>query len=489
MWNHNNKHRSVIFTFALSAILIPTATASSEPTASELIRAARAGENWLHDIDSLYIRIESTSTKTAEGLAARRADLRQQHPDGPLEADQFPELKPVTTAFLEYAIDESRVRFLNDQHGSQRDLKIWDGKQLMFHEASLYEGKQQVNLDNSPHGYFQDMLASDTSWPRAQPHAFWWDDKDLDSYLSYYGRAEDASLTGRCDYRGVDCYVLDVKPKGIPGLVIVQSYPGCKTCQRRQYGLIGEVRGLAGQSYRWYVGVKDRRLHGLKWLSNNKSRVEYRMSDYKEVRPGCWLPMTQGCDAYVEDKCGKPYVDVHTELKVVDVRINEELPDELFAMKLEEGIKVVDSRRGRTRTYNYKPGPPDLVGKTLPGFAQIGVNFSTEQAKDRRVLICFWDVQQRPSRHYITKLAEKAEILGGKGITVLCVHTPGVETKTVDEWMRESNIPFPAASMTKEPEEARYAWGVISLPWLILTDREHTVEASGFSLAELDERI
>ena len=489
MWNRKNKQRAVILTFALSAILFSGVRASSEPTAAELIRAARAGENWLHDIDSLYIRIESTSTKTPEGLAARRAELRQQHSDGPLEADRFPELKPVTTAILEYAIDESRVRFLNDHHGSQRDLKIWDGKQLMFHEASLLENQEQVNLDRTPHGYFQDMLASDTSWPRAQPHAFWWDDKDLDAYLSYYGRAEDATRTGRGDYRGVDCYVLDVKPKGIPGLVIVQSYPGCKSCQRRQYGLIGQARGLAGQSYRWYVGVKDRRLHGLIWLSNNKSRVEYWMSDYKEVRPGCWLPMTQGCDAFVEDKCGRPYVDVHTDLTVVDVRINETLPDELFEMNLEEGVKVVDSRRGRTRTYTYKPEPPDLVGKVLPEFTDIGVSFSPEQAKNRRVLICFWDVQQRPSRHYITKLAEKAGTLAEKGITVLCVHASGAEAKSVDEWMRDSSIPFPAKTMIEDPEKARYAWGVKSLPWLILTDREHTVEANGFSLAELDERI
>jgi len=469
--------------------MLSSTRANSEPTAAELVQAARAAENWLHNIDSLYIRIESTSTKTSEGLAARRAELRQQHPTRPLEADRFPELKPTTTALHEFAIDESRVRLLNDQLGSQRDLKIWDGKQLMFHEAALYEGKQQYTLDRTPYGYFQDMLASNTSWPRAQPHAFWWDEKDIDEYLSFYGRAKDATITGRCDYRGVDCYVLDVKPKGIPGLVIVQTYPGCKTCQRRQYGLIGEARGLAGQSYRWYVGVKDRRLYGLKWLSNNKIRVEYWMSDYKEIKPGCWLPMTQGCDAFVTDSSGQPYGDVHTDLKVVDVRINETLPDELFEMKLEEGVKVVDSRRGRTRTYEYKPEPLDLVGKMLPEFAEIGVSFPSEQAKDKRVLVCFWDMQQRPSRHYLMKLAEKAGILADKGITVLCIHASNAEAKTIEEWMIDSNIPFPTKTMVTDSEKARYAWGIKSLPWLILTDQEHNVEANGFSLAELDERI
>jgi hypothetical protein len=182
-------------------------------------------------------------------------------------------------------------------------------------------------------------------------------------------------------------------------------------------------------------------------------------------------------------------VDVQTNLKVVNVRINEVLPDELFEMKLEEGIKVVDSRRGRTRTYAYKPEPPDLVGKLLPELADIGVSFSPEQARNKRLLICFWDMQQRPSRHYISKLSEKAGILSDKGVKVLCVHAPGAEVNSVVDWMRNSNIPFPVKTMAEEPEKARYAWGVKSLPWLILTNREHTVEANGFSLAELDERI
>ena len=86
-------------------------------------------------------------------------------------------------------------------------------------------------------------------------------------------------------------------------------------------------------------------------------------------------------------------------------------------------------------------------------------------------------------------LAEKAGILDDKGVAVLCVHASSLNAKTIEEWMKDSNIPFPAKTMAINPEKARYAWGVKSLPWLILTDREHNVEANGFSLTELDERI
>jgi len=38
-------------------------------------------------------------------------------------------------------------------------------------------------------------------------------------------------------------------------------------------------------------------------------------------------------------------------------------------------------------------------------------------------------------------------------------------------------------------EKTKFTWGVCSLPWLILTDSDHTVCAEGFDLAELDEKI
>lgn len=34
----------------------------------------------------------------------------------------------------------------------------------------------------------------------------------------------------------------------------------------------------------------------------------------------------------------------------------------------------------------------------------------------------------------------------------------------------------------------RYNWGVRSLPWMILTDKNHIVAAEGFTVSELDEK-
>jgi len=490
MWNVKKFIAVLIITCAFTILICSGAIASSEPKAAELVQAVRANENWIHEIDTLYIRIETKLTRTPETIAAKTTELKQQYPDMAIVPTQFPELKPVSTGILEFAIDKTRIRSLSEERDNRRQVKIWDGKQLMVQNVSFLEKQEQYSLGRAPQGSFQDMLAYETSWPRAQPHSFWWDIRDVDELMSYYGHAEDSSIAGRSKYRCVDCYILDVPPRGIPGLVTVQSYPGCEqSSDRRQYGLAGEAVDLAGQSFRWYVGVMDHKLYGLLWLSNNKPRIEYWMSDYKEIRPGCWLPMAQGCEVYRKDNTGKYRVETHSDLKIVNARINEHLPDELFRMDIKEGAIVTDSRSGRTITYAYKPPPPDLVGKTLPESADFVAGLVPGQAKDGKLLVCFWDMQQRPSRHYLKNLAEKAGNYADKGVTVLCVHAGEVNEETLNEWMREYNIPFATKTITQDAEKTRFAWGVKSLPWLILTDQKHIVKASGFSLAELDDNI
>ncbi len=482
MWDRKKNLVVMILTSSLTILICSRTTDSGEPKAADLVHAVRASENWIHEVDSLYIKIETRLTRTPEAIAAKTTELKQQYPDRAIVPDEFPELKPVSTGILEFAIDKTRIRSLSEERDNRRKLKIWDGKQLMSHD-----GQERYSLARTPQGCFQDMLAYETSWPRAQPHSFWWDIRDVDELMSYYGHAEDASITGRCNYRGVDCYILDVPPRGIPGLVAVQSYPGCETCsERRHYGLAGEAVDLAGQSFRWYVGVKDHKMYGLVWLSNNKPRIEYWMSDYKEVHPGYWLPMTQGCEVYSKDNSGKPCVETHSDLKVVDARINESLPEELFRTEIKEGAIVADSRSGRTVTYAYKPEPPNLVGKALPESAEISVGMPGQNG---RMLICFWDMQQRPSRHYIKRLAKQADNLADKGITVLCIHASEVDGEILNGWMRDYNVSFAAKMITQDAEKTRFAWGVKSLPWLILTDQKHVVEANGFSLAELDGKI
>ena len=55
---------------------------------------------------------------------------------------------------------------------------------------------------------------------------------------------------------------------------------------------------------------------------------------------------------------------------------------------------------------------------------------------------------------------------------------------------RNSNGPLVRINLlTVYGRKIRFVWGVKSLPWLILIDQKHIVEANGFSLTELDKKL
>lgn len=65
----------------------------------------------------------------------------------------------------------------------------------------------------------------------------------------------------------------------------------------------------------------------------------------------------------------------------------------------------------------------------------------------------------------------------------------GTIEKTLNKWIKKYNIPFHIGIISEDVEKSRFAWGVRSLPWLILTDKQHVVTAEGFRLSGLDAKI
>jgi len=132
--------------------------------------------------------------------------------------------------------------------------------------------------------------------------------------------------------------------------------------------------------------------------------------------------------------------------------------------------------------------PSSLVGKVLPDLQEFGIDALPDDLTGKRILVCFWDMNQRPSRHCMTQLAQKIEPLKQKSVIVVALQASETDRNALDEWTKKYNVPF-SAIVEGDAKKIRFDWGVKSLPWLILTDQKHIVEANGFSLAELDERI
>jgi len=134
-----------------------------------------------------------------------------------------------------------------------------------------------------------------------------------------------------------------------------------------------------------------------------------------------------------------------------------------------------------------KPG--SLLGEILPSFDSIDVDKQREQLKGKALCMCFFDMNQRPSRHLVQQLAKRAEKLGDRDIAVVLVQVTEIEHETLDEWLTKYKIPFESGIFKGDFEKRKLQWSAKSLPWLILTDQDLIVRAEGFALAELEEKL
>ena len=130
-----------------------------------------------------------------------------------------------------------------------------------------------------------------------------------------------------------------------------------------------------------------------------------------------------------------------------------------------------------------------LKGDALPEFDNIKIDPATKDNNGRRLLICFFDMNQRPSRRCISEIAKKARRLKEEGVAVVAIQASKINQDSLDEWSKQNSIPFSIGTIKGDVEKVRFIWGVQSLPWLILTDRQHLVSSAGFGLSELDDKI
>jgi beta-lactamase regulating signal transducer with metallopeptidase domain/protocatechuate 3,4-dioxygenase beta subunit len=129
-----------------------------------------------------------------------------------------------------------------------------------------------------------------------------------------------------------------------------------------------------------------------------------------------------------------------------------------------------------------------LKGKPLPALKDLGIDLPPN-AKGKMLLVCFYDMDQRPSRNTMTQLAERTKDLVDKGLVIVAVQSSRTDQAGLNQWIDQNKIPFPVGRIQDDVSKTRSAWGVRSLPWLILTDRNQVVRAEGFDISELQSRI
>ena len=151
-------------------------------------------------------------------------------------------------------------------------------------------------------------------------------------------------------------------------------------------------------------------------------------------------------------------------------------------------VQIVISQRSSSTRYEPKR-PPSLIGRPLPELKDVKVEIPSSDADGKMILVCFFDIEQRPSRYCVNQLAKQAEQLKQQGIIVVAVQASKIDENKLNDWVKKYKIPFPVGIVQGDVEKSRFAWGVRSLPWLILSDRKHIVRAEGFGINALNEKI
>ena len=129
-----------------------------------------------------------------------------------------------------------------------------------------------------------------------------------------------------------------------------------------------------------------------------------------------------------------------------------------------------------------------LRGEPLPDLAPLGFARGTVPT-NRPVLLCLFDLEQRPSRRLLRQLAAQHDSLCQKGLTILGFQAAAIPADSFKGLKDANPAPFPIGRFEQNSTKTTWPMQVPSLPWLILRDCKGRVVAEGFGLDELDAKI
>lgn len=239
----------------------------------------------------------------------------------------------------------------------------------------------------------------------------------------------------------------------------------------------------------WVVPSKGYCIRRLQSFYRGRITQEYTTT-LREYLPGIWWFNSVRSRIAAVKQAGRPEKIV--ELSVSSLQLNEPINPKTFTLEgtnIPHGTKVRDNITGRRYRHVNIPSPPSLIGRSLPEFKDFRIELSTAGMDERSILLCLFDMNQRPSRNCLRQLSKRANQFKARDVCIVAVHASRVDEAAVNEWTQENSISFPVGLVEGDAEKVCLTWGVRSLPWLILTDERHIVTAEGFGLSELAGKI
>jgi hypothetical protein len=215
-------------------------------------------------------------------------------------------------------------------------------------------------------------------------------------------------------------------------------------------------------------------------------RVDIRYGGYTEIDPQGYFKVSLTKEHYEKLIAEKSQRNIYIPdmVKKGRARAEHTFPANLLSRDKEKAgiLKIPRPKLPRKELTDAE----SKIGKAIPGFENIQFElFKEEQIKNKPLLICFWDMDQRSSRQHIRELEKQKKALQEKSLAVLIVHSGTKQKKEVEKWLKKNHVSLETGIIKGEPYDTLLAWGARALPWLILTNKQHVITNEGFSINEL----
>ncbi len=239
----------------------------------------------------------------------------------------------------------------------------------------------------------------------------------------------------------------------------------------------------------WKIWVVPSKGHCIKKMQSMSKGLLYSefITTLKEYPPGIWwLDSVKSRDSLG----GR--LNYEENVFVDSLTFNEPIDPNIFTLagtNIPHGTRVHDRITGKSYYHVNLPVTPSLIGRPLPEFDNIKIESFSEGTREKMLLVCFIDMQQRPSRNCLLQLSQRVQEFKDKSIILVAVQASKVERAKLDELLQNNQIAFPVGLLEGDSEIISFDWGVRSLPWLILTDKQHIVRAEGFNINEINKKI
>ena len=363
---------------AVSPASATTLPAPASVDAAALVRKVRQDESWIDQVQSFQVTLADDWVRPPRALDARRVRSGRS-PTANLTnsaALLFP--KPHEQGSVELDFDQHHLFQQKLSDGEEpEDVRFWDGEKAFDHERYV-SGQESYAFDNSPKmvaNFFLDELP----WLRAAWHPYWWA-APQDPFLmsEIFGDVDDYHLTGRRNFRGHDCFVLEapwprrifyvgVTDKRLYG-IDQRIFPSTPQFLSKSTRLSIRLAADLGhpeitsdhQFDEWFRSLpvlkRNKFMHQLydRYWPLARPFANQWYEDYKDLSPGRSIPMTMGYDVW--DESGS-YIELSRTLKVISVSVDQPIPQSRFEMDMKEGVKVCDWGHNPPLIYNFKKNP------------------------------------------------------------------------------------------------------------------------------------